>query len=77
VLEQGGLGKDGKYKTNVMQALHGLRNLQKYHESKEWPKLWSTAAAKCGFDLTNFQPIKLQPPSSQGGGQLGSAPHLS
>ncbi len=47
-----GLGKDGKYKTNAMQALHGLHNLQKYHESTEWPKLWSTAAAKCGFDLT-------------------------
>ena len=53
VLGQGGLGKDGKYKTNAMQALHGLHNLQKYHERTEWPKLWSTAAAKCGFDLTN------------------------
>ncbi len=52
VLGQGGLGKDGKYRTNAMQALHGLHNLQKYHESTEWPKLWSTAAAKCGFDLT-------------------------
>jgi hypothetical protein len=52
VLGQGGLGKDGKYRTNVMQALHGLHNSQKYHKSTEWPKLWSTAAAKCGFDMT-------------------------
>jgi hypothetical protein len=28
VLGQGGLGKDGRYKTNAMQALHGLHNLQ-------------------------------------------------
>jgi hypothetical protein len=53
VLGQGGMGKDGKYKTNAMQALHGLHNLQKYHERTEWPILWSKAAAKCGFDITN------------------------
>jgi hypothetical protein len=53
VLGQGGLGKDGRYKTNAMQALHGLHNLQKHHEKNEWPIIWSKAAAKCGFDLTN------------------------
>jgi hypothetical protein len=52
VLGQGGLGKDGRYKTNAMQALHSLHNIQKYHESTEWSRLWSTSAAKCGFDLT-------------------------
>jgi hypothetical protein len=53
VLGQGGLGKDGRYKTNAMQALHGPHNLQKHHEKNEWPIIWSKAAAKCGFDLTN------------------------
>jgi hypothetical protein len=79
VLGQRGLGKDGEYRTNGVQALHGLHNLQKYHESTEWPKLWNTAAAKCGFDLTTneFQPIEFQLPYSQGGGQLGSVPHFS
>jgi hypothetical protein len=52
VLGQGGLGKDGKYKRNAMQALHGLHNLQKYHKSTDWPKLWSTAATECGFAMT-------------------------
>jgi hypothetical protein len=44
------MGKDGKYKRNAMQALHGLHSLQKYHERTEWPILWRVAAAKYGFD---------------------------
>jgi hypothetical protein len=36
-----------------MQALHGLHNLQKHHKKNEWPIVWSKAAAKCRFDLTN------------------------
>jgi hypothetical protein len=46
------MGKDGKYRNNAMQGLHGLHNLQKNHEQREWPILWASAAAKCGFEVT-------------------------
>jgi hypothetical protein len=55
VLGQGGMGKDGKYKTNAMQALHSLHNLQKYHERTEWPIIWKKAAAKCGFNIADSE----------------------
>jgi hypothetical protein len=53
VLGKGGLGKDDSCKTNPMQALHGLHNLQKHHKRTKWPIIWSKAASTGGFDLTN------------------------
>jgi hypothetical protein len=76
VLGQGGLGKDGRYKMNAMQALHGLHNLQKHYEINKWPIIWSKEVAKCGFDLKNEEFIKFQLPYLQGGKQLGSVPHI-
>jgi hypothetical protein len=64
VLRQGGMGKDGKYKTNVMQALHGLHNLQKYHERTERPILRRVAAAKCGLDSWGVCVISIEAPAN-------------
>ena len=44
VLGEGGTQKNGQYKQNAMQLLHGLYNLQSKHERGEWTQIWKAAA---------------------------------
>ena len=51
VLGEGGKDDKGEYKCNAMQALHGLSNLQKYHEGAEWKQIWHVAAELSGINV--------------------------
>mgnify|MGYP002812481187 CR=1 FL=1 len=52
VLGEGGKDDKGEYKCNAMQALHGVANLQKYHEASEWKNMWGIAAERSGIDIS-------------------------
>ena len=52
VLGEGGKDNNGEYRCNAMQALHGVSNLQKYHEASEWKRIWNVAAELSGIDIS-------------------------
>jgi hypothetical protein len=43
VIGEGGIGSDGEYRCNAMQLLHGVYNLQRHHEPKQWELIWKAA----------------------------------
>jgi hypothetical protein len=48
VLGKGGKKNETDYFCTALQLLHGVYNLQKYHETSEWKKIWMWAADKIG-----------------------------
>ena len=57
VLGEGGRDKDGKYKQNAMQLLHGVYNMQSKHETGEWKLIVHHTAGQKGLELTSYSEV--------------------
>ena len=62
VLGEGGTDKSGQFRQNAMQLLHGIYNLQKYHEREEWTIIWQKAEMSLGISTSETASIAVPCP---------------